>query len=220
VKAAAMQPEAADLGRLQRRWAELVAPFGADGPAAEEVFRQLVEHYGGAGRFYHNLAHLQDVLDHVDALRHRARDLPAVRLAAWFHDVIYDPRAADSEERSAAFAAEALRQLRAPPETVVRAAALILLTKTHQADDTNADAQVLLDADLAILGAPQNRYDSYSRAIRQEYAWVPDEKYREGRREVLRRFLRRPRIYRTPELSAALEAQARHNLNREIATLV
>jgi len=214
-----MQPEATDLGQLQRRWAELVAPFGADGPAAEEVFRQLAEHYGGAGRIYHNLSHLQDVLDHVDALRHRARDLPALRLAAWFHDVIYDPRAADNEERSAAFAAAALRQLRAPEETVTRVVALILRTKTHQADDADIDAQILLDADLAVLGAAPAEYDRYAAAIRREYAWVPQDDYRAGRARVLEGFLARPRIYATEPFFDRLEARARANLHRELAAL-
>ena len=72
-----------------------------------------------------------------------------------------------------------------------RVAALIMKTKTHDAGD-DADAQVLLDADLAILGASEPAYLDYAKKIRQEYAWVPEPEYRQGRRRVLESFLSRP----------------------------
>ncbi len=214
-----MDQPPADLERLRAAWAELAEPFGAGPTTVQDVFRLLVDHYGSGPRFYHTLGHVQEVLATVEPLLGRARDAAAVRFAAWFHDVVYDPRAADNEERSAAVAAAALRQLRVPEATVARTAALIRMTKTHHADDGDPDGPILLDADLAILGAAEARYAEYSQAIRREYAWVPEEQYRVGRREVLQRFLRRQRIYRTDDLFASHEAQARRNLAREIVSL-
>jgi predicted metal-dependent HD superfamily phosphohydrolase len=94
-------------------------------------------------------------------------------------------------------------------------AALILKTKTHVAGD-DADAQVLLDADLAILGASEAEYQAYAENIRREYAWVPEADYRKGRRQVLHNFLTRPRIY---HFLSHLEQPARRNLADEIARL-
>jgi predicted metal-dependent HD superfamily phosphohydrolase len=94
-------------------------------------------------------------------------------------------------------------------------ASLILKTKTHDACE-DVDAQVLLDADLAVLGATEPAYRTYADQIRQEYAWVPEPEYRIGRRRVLERFLARPRIF---HLLALLEERARRNIAEEIAGL-
>jgi predicted metal-dependent HD superfamily phosphohydrolase len=78
---------------------------------------------------------------------------------------------------------------------------------------------LFLDLDLAILGAPDGLYRQYSEAIRAEYNWVPGPVYRLGRREVLKRFARRPTLFVTAAMAARFEAQARRNLDREIHEL-
>ena len=60
--------------------------------------------------------------------------------------------------------------------------------------------------------------DAYDRAIRAEYAHVPDGAYRAGRSGVLRGFLSRERLFLTPEF-AALDAPARLNLRRALERL-
>ncbi|MDQ2686612.1 MAG: hypothetical protein M3Y28_01965, partial [Armatimonadota bacterium] len=101
-----------------------------------------------------------------------------------------------------------------PDEIASRVKQLILATKAHQALDGDAACRLLLDADLAILGAPETDYNAYAQAIRREYAWVPDVHYRQGRRRVLETFLQRPRLYLTPSFEP-LEEQARANLRHE-----
>jgi predicted metal-dependent HD superfamily phosphohydrolase len=78
---------------------------------------------------------------------------------------------------------------------------------------------VLLDADLAILGATEERYRQYAADIRREYAWVPDAEYRAGRASVLEVFLARPRIYWHELTFEEGEARARANLRAELAGL-
>src|SRR5262249_31224626 len=73
--------------------------------------------------------------------------------------------------------------------------------------------------DTSILGAPEEIYEVYSRAIRKEYSWVPDVLYREGRMKILNDFLGRERIYHTEEIRAKYETQARHNIAGEMRAL-
>lgn len=153
------------------------------------------------------------MLETIDDLESATQHPDVVRLAAWLHDVIYDSKAFDNEERSAEFAVRICGELGI--RVGGRVAALILKTKTHDAED-DADAHVLLDADLAILGQPQLIYQSYAEQIRREFAWVSDSEYRNGRTKVLTSFLRRPRIY---HLLTHLEESARRNLAQEIAAL-
>jgi predicted metal-dependent HD superfamily phosphohydrolase len=208
-----------DVEALRGAWLNLVLPFGAEEGSAWAAFTDLAVRYSGLERHYHNLDHIADMLRTVDGLRDLAQDLAAVRFAVWFHDAVYDSRASDNEERSAALAVETLRRLGVPDATVLRTADLILLTKTHLAAPHDVDGQILLDADLAILGADPVRYVEYAAAIRREYGWVPEEEYRVGRARVLRQFLDRPHLYFTERLFAALETRARANLQAEILAL-
>ncbi|HWG41859.1 MAG TPA: hypothetical protein VN688_03665 [Gemmataceae bacterium] len=198
---------------LHRKWHDLLRTWAVASPLADRAFEDVREHYAGPGRFYHTLDHVQSMLETVESLGSYARNLNTVKLAAWLHDVIYDSKASDNEERSADYAERLCEKLSVPEGGLV--ASLIRKTKTHDAGG-NADAQVLLDADLAILGESESVYRTYAEKIRQEYAWVPEPDYRKGRRRVLEKFLSRPRIF---HLLCRLEEPARQNLAAEIAQL-
>jgi predicted metal-dependent HD superfamily phosphohydrolase len=205
--------------QLQRSWEQLLQTFNIGPKTARPLFTALTEAYSTPGRVYHTLDHIQAVLASIETARTQATNFPAIQLAAWFHDCIYDSQATDNEEQSALYAQNTLSSLAIPAETVQAATEMILSTKTHWTAESNYDCQVLLDADLAILGAPSQHYDAYARAIRQEYSWVPAEAYRTGRVQVLQTFLQRARIYWTEVQYSALERQARENIRGEIASL-
>ncbi len=204
------------MGTEQQRetWRNLLQSWAVPSLQVDRTFEAIAQAYSGPGRFYHTLAHVMDVLATVDSLARYARNLNAVKLAAWLHDVIYDSKASDNEEQSALWAEDLCQDLAIPVGPVV--AGLIRKTKTHEAND-DVDAQVLLDADLAILGASEPIYRDYAEKIRQEYAWVPQEEYRLGRQRVLANFLARPRIY---HFLGQLEEPARRNLAQEMSQLV
>ena len=198
---------------MRQRWHALLASWNIDPASADATYGEIAKRHAEPGRFYHTLDHVDAVLATVDRLVAAARDPNAVRLAAWLHDVVYDSRAADNEERSADFARALCERLSIP--VAERVASLILTTKTHDVAD-DPDALVLLDADLAILGADEAAYRRYADDIRREYAWVQEADYRAGRRKVLERFLAKPAIFR---LLHPLEAAARRNLAAEIERL-
>lgn len=198
---------------LKRRWNSLLHSWSIAPALAASAFEEVCHHYSEPGRYYHTLDHIRHLLICVDGLGSHARNLNAVRLATWLHDVIYNSRASDNEERSADHARRLCEELSIPDGAHV--ALLILKTKTHEAGD-DPDAQVLIDADLAILGASESAYLAYSEKIRQEYAWVPEHEYRSGRCQVLTKFLMRPRIF---HFLSHLEEPARHNITAEIARL-
>lgn len=196
-----------------QKWHDLLQTWAVDPIRAGRTFEEVAERYGEAGRHYHTLDHIQDVLKTVESLSSFARNLNAVKLAVWLHDVIYDTTASDNEEHSAGYAERLCRELSIPEGRLI--ASLIVKTSSHDAGD-DVDAQVLLDADLAILGASEPAYRKYAQQIRQEYAWVPEPDYRKGRRHVLERFQARPKIY---QLLNHLEETARRNIADEIARL-
>jgi len=185
---------------------------------AAQISADLAARYTADGRFYHTLDHIHDVLRHVHPFLAQARAPLALQLAAWFHDAVYDPRRADNEAQSAAYATAVLARLGAAPGVMTETARLIRLTEKHETAVTDTDGRILLDADLAILAARPANYDTYARAIRREYAHVPEMAYRRGRLAVLERLQTRPSLYLLPE-HADWETAARLNLQRERAQL-
>lgn len=206
-------------GRLLKRWRGLMEAFGLDEAAARPVFAALQDKYEEDGRYYHNTDHVRQVLDTVDGLAPYAEEVPPVKVAAWFHDAVYEPGAADNEARSAHYLRQQLQPLSIPAAVLEEASRLILLTKEHEAETGDGNGRVLLDADLAILGTAPGVYDRYARAIRHEFAHVPEEAYRRGRAGILRRFLQRESLYHTPPMRQEREAAARRNIRRELAAL-
>jgi predicted metal-dependent HD superfamily phosphohydrolase len=203
---------------LRTKWLQQLASVGCPTDRSEAAFADLCEHYQAPGRYYHTLEHVQVVLDTIRALS-GGEAKPALLLAAWFHDVIYDTHANDNEERSAEHTRRVLQTLGVDESIVQETERLILLTKSHAPASGDRSGQILVDADLSVLAATELEYDAYARAIRQEYAWVPEAAYRAGRRGVLETFLQRPRIYATEEMFTRLEDAARRNLRREIEGL-
>lgn len=142
---------------------------------------------------------------------------PTLALAVWGHDLVYDPRRHDNEERSAEQFDAWLATQGAEVELRQNVRSLILATR-HSSPPLTREEALLVDADLSILGAPEQEFQAYEEGIRREYAHVPALLYRVGRRKVLQGFLNRKRLYHTPEFSA-LEPQARTNLQASLNNL-
>lgn len=201
----------------RNKWASLWVRIGAVGdplPAHDALVRAYCEKH----RAYHNLRHIEDCLQQLGPVTTLAGDAEACELALWLHDVVYDPRRADNEERSADWARQVCRQAGLPADREARVADLILATR-HDATPTLNDAQLVVDIDLSILGRDPERFDAYERAVREEYRWVPDLLFRPGRRKILLGFLARPRIYSTEWFFRRYEAIARSNLARSLEQL-
>lgn len=194
---------------LPSSWAHAWSDLGLQPPSG--LFEQLVRAYVEPQRHYHSLQHLSECLAHFEQARHLAQQPGEVVIALWFHDAIYDVRGKDNERRSADWAIRVLASCQASQATLDRVERLIMATR-HDATPSDADEQLLVDIDLAILGATPERFAEYDAQVRAEYAWVPGFVYCMKRRSVLKAFLARPRLYGTDHFRARYEAQARRNL--------
>lgn len=209
-----VSPERLDL--MQRGWVNLLAPFGVMPAVAYPAFDRLVEAYSEPHRHYHTLEHVGEVLRVVGRLKGE----PAVLLAVWYHDAVYDSKAKDNEEKSAELAERELATLGFTEEVTKHVGDLVRSTAHFDATSfTGPDFDILHDADLAILGASETRYARYAADVRKEYDWVSEADYRAGRRKVLDSFLSRERIYRTEVMFVEGEEAARRNMQAETERL-
>jgi predicted metal-dependent HD superfamily phosphohydrolase len=197
-------------------WRAAWAALGTQADMA--LLARLRECWCEPHRHYHTLQHLEECFSQLDALAPQCEHVGEVVLALWFHDAVYDPHRADNEARSAEWAHEAARAAGAGEAVATRLHALVMATG-HGVPPRGSDERIVVDVDLAILGAKPSRFDEYERQVRSEYAWVPDEVFRTTRRHLLEGLLARPAIYSTPGLASQLEARARSNLQRSLAAL-
>lgn len=190
----------------RRLWGELGAkeiPGGA--------YNQLVAAYSEHHRHYHTLQHLRECLAYLEPAAALARRPAEVELSLWFHDAVYDPRRHDNEELSADWAARTVTGAGCESGVADRVRAMVLATRGH-APTEDPDTALVLDIDLAILGASAARFQEYERQVRLEYAHVPDTEFHRGRAAFLAAFQARPRLYLTAPFHDALEQRARENL--------
>lgn len=176
-------------------WLSTTPPTPSDGLAGA-IKGQLIAAYSEPHRRYHDLTHIADCLDELTKVPDLGEEV-RLRLAyaIWWHDAIYDPTRHDNETASAGLARRDLTALGTSAETCDEVARLITLTAGHQVGEGDADGALLVSIDLAVLGRPPEDYDAYARAIREEYAHVPDALFRPGRASILKRMLtQRPSI--------------------------
>ncbi|SHF69764.1 HD domain-containing protein [Geodermatophilus nigrescens] len=193
------------------------AALTGDSPAARDEWAAVVAAWSEPHRRYHDLRHLAAVLGLVGELGAAATDPAAVALAAWYHDVVYDPRRGDNERASADRARAGLAGL-VPEARLAEVERLVLLTAGHAAEPGDTNGAVLCDADLAVLAGPPEAYAAYASAVREEYGHLPDDVFTAGRTAVLESLLELPALYRLPA-TREWEPRARANLAAELTLL-
>lgn len=192
---------------------------------ARRAGSRLLARWRESHRSYHTGQHLAEMLAAIDNLETASglagRDTLLARVAAWLHDAVYDVRApaGQSVRESARLARGLLASLHFDPSDIQIVEDLILLTIDHGTQLPGLLADVFVDADLAILAAPEARFDEYCAQVRAEYAHVPDAAYAAGRSEILATLVERPDVYRTQSAQARWTDSAHDNVAREVARL-
>ena len=197
---------------------------GAHSDAVQAVGADLLRRLGEEHRRYHTARHVVEMFWALEDLEEAgfvsARQAALARVAAWFHDAVYDTSSSGGENEvdSAALAVRDLAALGFADEDVETVRDLVLSTHDHELSGTPL-AAAFHDADLWILSSPPGRYDEYTVQVREEYAAVPDDVFRAARASILRPFLDRESIYATAFARESWEDAARANLAAELGLL-
>lgn len=195
---------------LKNRWLEFAHQRGWE-EDAESVWQQLLAHYSEPARAYHTLEHLTHCFREFDAVPQLGENRRLVEMALWFHDVIYDPKARDNELKSCEFFTALAVKAGLNRPFMDEVCSAIMLTR-HDRFPFRRDEQLVVDIDLSILGAEPAAFAKYEQQVRQEYAWLADKDFAQGRLQLLEKFLQRQRIFITTPFYDQYEAKARQNL--------
>ncbi|XP_023223308.1 uncharacterized protein LOC111624632 [Centruroides sculpturatus] len=211
---------------LRQRWWKIADSMSDE--ARNNWWTIIQNKYTEDCRKYHNITHIHKMFQHFDSYQQFISSPKAVAYAIFFHDLEYDPKAGDNEEKSAErfkqFSKEAT--ISENSDLIAEVTELILLTKTHITEEHKSsdifgkeDKHFFLDFDVSILGSENKEYDIYAENIRQEYSFLPVTTYNSLRAKVLKSFLQIPNIFSTQQFREMYEDQAKRNIQREIKLL-
>lgn len=205
---------------LETEWSKLLYDSKVENNAhsnSNRLLNTLCTAYNEPHRHYHNLNHIAYMLAQLDSANSAT---PIARWATWYHDIVYRPRKSDNEHKSAVIALQTMTELGIDPSTSTTVSQIINATKSHR-PNKNADdsCKSVLDADMAILGAPEQEYKNYGRQVRKEFSAIPNFLYKRGRKKFLQSVLNQERIFTTEYFYREFENSARNNVQHEITTL-
>ena len=181
---------------------------------ADRTGDDLLQRHREPARHYHTAAH---ILAMLDGMREFADDFAApdtAALAIFFHDAIYDPARSDNEAQSARLLQNMLGGL-VVDHVIEPASAIILATKAHEGG-AEPDINLVIDLDMAVLGAPWDDYLRYAKGVMAEYVPVyGEDAYRQGRCQLfLAPVLAGGSVFLTPRFKP-LDGRAMANMARE-----
>ena len=211
-----------DLNYLRDEWLHTGMPLSH--------FYPLLAAYGGSERHYHGVGHIHWLLGAANRYAWKVAlarpvltdaELRRIRLAIFYHDLVYIAGNPDNERASASLAHFAISTQLGDLELAGAVQADILRTRDHFAwgDTEDFETRILLDVDLAGLGAPWEQYQRHTQQIRLEFSNADDAAFRIGRIAFLERALATPVLYRTDLAQRLWELQARQNMGRELSEL-
>lgn len=156
----------------------------------DQILIMIIDNYQDPLRHYHNLDHVLKVVELCDTIVHTKienveKDL--LILAAWFHDIIYDPRQKANEKHSALLVRKLLCKLIDSNEIKI-IEKFVLSTKFPRKYRCDEE-KILNDADMSILAETQEVYQKYAMDIRQEYFFLDDKTFFKARVSFLENLL-------------------------------
>lgn len=208
---------------LETQW---VSSLGND-QISNVWFERLFLVYTESSRHYHTPVHLKEMLEYIQALDEIGLlvspwSVTILRLATFFHDVVYDPQSETNEVASAALFEEFCHEISLDESLRTSVKDLILATEKHKViEDSSVEIwlqQYFLDMDMAVLGKQSSAYMAYAGLIRKEYKHVPRQIYCTKRAQILDTF-GKGQIFQSALFQGLLESQAQQNLRDEINLL-
>jgi len=200
---------------MKNRFKNLIYNINDNFNLADYSFNEISFKYNLKERRYHNLIHIRECLEEYDNF---SFNLSEIEIAIWYHDVIYNPKRNDNEEKSLEFAKNHLLKLNIDKNIIDNLLRIINSTK-HSFELFQFDEQIMSDIDLSIFGKDKERFLQYEQGIRFEYNFVPKEFYRKERSKILKKFIGKEKIYYTDFFRNRFEVKARENLEYLITIL-
>lgn len=210
-----------EIQMLWKPFQEVMKSFSLNKEKTKILFEEFVRRYSVRGRHYHTIHHIVRMVGIWEVNKDKFTDPNVVFLAIIYHDIVYNPKRNDNEEKSMLYFIKNIFPLLKADSKRLAKVSLIIMATTHTSDmlelaKGDFDVQFMLDMDLEILSTRhESEYEWYRTGVRKEYGMYSDAQYKKGRKAVLESFLKRKKIYLTKNFKSD-EKRARKNLRNEI----
>lgn len=200
---------------------KLLSSFNIDDKTIDNLLHHLFVLYNEPHRHYHNLSHIQAMMDNFNTIQDKIINHDVLKFAIFYHDCIYhcQKQTVSNEIQSTKYFVDNFKNY-LPSEVLSKVNTFILATQTHEWLSDDNDLAYFLDLDLMILGQDWESYQNYCTNIAKEYTHINPILYKIGRAKLLSQFLKRERIYCSEYFYQSYEKLARANIKREIKALI
>ena len=147
----------------------------------------LLSMWNESHRHYHNLNHLNDLVNQVNENKHAftEKEHDMLILTSLFHDCVYDPMRNDNEEKSAEFFENCCVDKSNPD--VLKIKQMIIDTKSHK--PSSRLSNIFISFDMNIVERNYEDLLEWENGISQEYSGYDNKDYKEGRIKFLESLL-------------------------------
>lgn len=168
-------------------------------PALSDVTSEVMIRYSEPWRGYHNLRHIETLLDALEdnpVISNNKDILNQLAIVAIFHDIVYKPWKKDNEEKSAQLFKKLWKkhsinsENRSTVEHII--VNCILQTKNH--DGAKHFDRVFNSLDMAVISGTKEEVMEWEKGISKEYSFVPYGIYKKHRIEFLEEYSEYPNI--------------------------
>ena len=214
-----MAKRKAELNLKERRFISLWerCTRGNSGDRAAEIYKDLKQRYSEDHRRYHTPAHIAHCLKLLDVARDSIEDPDAVELSIWFHDVIYDAKSNDNEEKSAQFFLKTCGN--SVDEKLKSKVYDLIIVTIHKELPLTLDEKFMVDIDLSSFGLPWEKFLRDSQAVREEFRHLSDEEFYSAQKQFLEALVARKHFCFTKFFRERHEETARENIARYLKKL-
>lgn len=149
----------------------------------------ILERYNEPHRYWHTPEHLNDLFENINELYENSEityeEYEILLISTIFHDIVYDPKRNDNEEKSVEYMMSTYTENDCPIDKIKE---IIIGTKTHISNDPLSIIFNKLDAN--ILDSSFGDMLDWENKIYKEYEWAGQEKYKKGRIEFLQKSIK------------------------------
>jgi len=175
-----------------------------------DIYEIITKKYAAEDRCYHTIKHVLNCLHLLEKVKDQVEDVPAVKLALWFHDI----------EKTEAASARTMRDVikgRLLVSIEIEEVAKLIMDTVHPSNPQTNDGKIISDIDLFGLAATYGQFHATGQLVRQEFPQLTDKEFYRGRLDFFSKILAE-QIFKH-DCFKQFETKARANLEKESAAI-
>jgi len=154
-----------------------------------DTYDDIINRWNEPHRFYHNINHLNYILYNIEkAYVNGIITTPekhTLIVVAFLHDIIYNPKANDNEEKSVEYFVEKCKIINVASKEFIEDVSRIIMDTKKRIKPTEKLSKIFWEIDNSILDNDINKLIEYEHQIFKEYQWVSYDVYKENRIKFL-----------------------------------